>query len=203
MNRTIRCCTAALVAVALGVAVTACGSSDDTSTSSTSAPPGTTGTTAPATPEVTIDDPWARTSPMETTMGAVYLTMTSNVGDTLTGVSVPTSVAARAEIHETVMASTTGTSMAGASDGSMATTTTGAGTMGTDTTTMSGSGEMEMRPITELGLPPGETVAMKPGGYHIMLIELVQPLVAGDTVEVTLTFAKAGQQVVTATVRDS
>ena len=43
----------------------------------------------------------------------------------------------------------------------------------------------------------------EPGGYHVMLIDLVKPLEVGQTVPVTLTFAKAGTIEVTATVRAS
>ncbi len=46
-------------------------------------------------------------------------------------------------------------------------------------------------------------MALKPGGYHVMLIELVAPLEVGQTIPVTLTFAEAGTIEVTATVRAS
>jgi copper(I)-binding protein len=39
---------------------------------------------------------------------------------------------------------------------------------------------------------PGERLELKPGGKHIMLIGLVRPLKAGDTIEITLNFEKAG-----------
>ena len=41
-------------------------------------------------------------------------------------------------------------------------------------------------------IPAGETGTLKPGGYHLMFMELKQPLAEGGTVEVTLTFEKAG-----------
>lgn len=46
---------------------------------------------------------------------------------------------------------------------------------------------MEMRAIDALPLPAGKAVELKPGGYHVMLIDLVKPLGKGDTVPVTLT----------------
>lgn len=46
---------------------------------------------------------------------------------------------------------------------------------------------MEMRAIDALALPAGATVELKPGGYHVMLIDLVKPLAAGEKVPVTLT----------------
>jgi copper(I)-binding protein/uncharacterized protein YcnI len=53
---------------------------------------------------------------------------------------------------------------------------------------------MRMRPLADgLPLPAGKTVELKPGRYHIMFMDLKQPLVEGETVDVTLTFEKAGQ----------
>jgi copper(I)-binding protein len=46
---------------------------------------------------------------------------------------------------------------------------------------------MMMRAVDALPLPAGRTVELKPGGYHVMLIDLVKPLAKGDTVPVTLT----------------
>jgi periplasmic copper chaperone A len=52
---------------------------------------------------------------------------------------------------------------------------------------------MTMSPLPEgLVLPPGETVELSPGGYHLMLMGLTGPLVEGQTVPVTLVFEKAG-----------
>jgi copper(I)-binding protein len=48
---------------------------------------------------------------------------------------------------------------------------------------------MTMRAVDELPLPAGKTVELKPGGYHVMLIDLAKPLAAGDKVPVTLTIA--------------
>lgn len=47
---------------------------------------------------------------------------------------------------------------------------------------------MYMRAIDDIPLPAGKTVELKPGGYHVMLIELVKPLSKGDMVPITLTF---------------
>ena len=50
-------------------------------------------------------------------------------------------------------------------------------------------GVMKMRQL-ENGLPiaKGQPVELKPGGYHVMLMQLKQALKEGDTVPVTLTF---------------
>ncbi len=45
---------------------------------------------------------------------------------------------------------------------------------------------MRMRSVPKLDLPAGKTVELKPGGYHLMLMDLKQPLTAGATVALTL-----------------
>ena len=45
---------------------------------------------------------------------------------------------------------------------------------------------MQMRAIRGLDLPAGKAVALKPGSYHMMLLDLKAPLVAGSTVDLTL-----------------
>jgi copper(I)-binding protein len=45
---------------------------------------------------------------------------------------------------------------------------------------------MTMRPIGALDLPAGKTVELKPGGLHLMLMDLKQPLAAGSSVPLTL-----------------
>ncbi len=56
-------------------------------------------------------------------------------------------------------------------------------------------GMMKMKAIERLPLPAGKAVELKPGGYHVMLMDLQQPLKAGDVVPVTLTFEdKAGRK---------
>lgn len=62
-------------------------------------------------------------------------------------------------------------------------------------------GMMSMRPVSSIELPAGKTVKLEPGGYHIMLIGLVNPLEEGKSIEVTLTFENAPKQTLTAPVR--
>ena len=45
---------------------------------------------------------------------------------------------------------------------------------------------MKMRAVPGIELPAGKTVELKPGGYHIMLLDLKKELKAGETVPVTL-----------------
>lgn len=63
------------------------------------------------------------------------------------------------------------------------------------------SNMMMMRELEAgLPLPAGEAVELKPGGNHIMLMGVREPLRAGQTVPLTLTFATAAPVEVTASV---
>jgi copper(I)-binding protein len=54
---------------------------------------------------------------------------------------------------------------------------------------------MRMRELPRgLDLPPGQTVELKPGGYHVMMMDLKQALAKGATVPVTLKFEDAKGQ---------
>ena len=58
--------------------------------------------------------------------------------------------------------------------------------------TMEG-GVMKMRPVEGgLEIKPGESVTLKPGGYHVMFLSLKHPLEQGGTVKATLKFDHAG-----------
>jgi copper(I)-binding protein len=161
---------AATVSVgALAFVLVACGSDATSEGSKTS--------TASTVGELGVFGQWARTSADGATTGAVYFTIQPAGDDTLTGVSVATTVAARAEMHRT---------MEMGSDSTMAGATT---MMGTDTTA---GGGMQMSPVESIALKGGQPFVFEPGGYHIMLFDLAKPLVKGDTFTVTLTFAKAG-----------
>jgi copper(I)-binding protein len=150
---------AAVTALSLGTA--ACGSSSETSD-----------TTIAATPEVatySVDGAWARTSPMEATMGAVYLNITSTLDDALVGASVSTDIAAMTQVHETLM---------------------------------NADGTMGMQEIASVPMASNTPLALAPGGYHIMLMQLVKPLTVGETISVTLTFASGETTTVDAIVSE-
>jgi copper(I)-binding protein len=54
-------------------------------------------------------------------------------------------------------------------------------------------GVMKMRPVEGgLEIKPGETVTLKPGGFHMMLVDLKQPLEQGKTIEATLKVENGG-----------
>ena len=53
---------------------------------------------------------------------------------------------------------------------------------------------MRMRRVEQLELPAGRAVELKPGGYHVMLMDLKAPLKKGDTVPIKLKVrSKSGQ----------
>src|SRR4051812_41243530 len=55
-------------------------------------------------------------------------------------------------------------------------------------------GVMKMRELKDgLEIPAGGTVELKPGSYHIMMMNLSHPLAAGERVKGSLTFEKAGK----------
>lgn len=125
---------------------------------------------------ISIDGQWARNSPMSAEQGAVYLNITSADGDRLLSASVDSSIAATAEVHETVPAE---------------------GESGDD-----GMAMMMMQQVDAIDLPAGDTISLAPGGYHIMLIDIAKPLEIGQKFNVTLSLEKAGEQVVEVEVRE-
>ena len=128
---------------------------------------------------VTVSDAWARSSPSGVTMGAAYFDITSVDDDSLVAVFVSSDIAARAEIHEVVKAMD----------------------MGDDASEMHDDA-MSMQEMDALELPAGTMVQLGPGGYHIMLIDLAEPLVVGDTFDLTLDFDQAPDLTVTVEVSD-
>lgn len=62
-------------------------------------------------------------------------------------------------------------------------------------------GLMRMQRLPLINLAPGQVLKFGPGGRHIMLINMKQPLKAGDKVPLTLKFRQAGNITVEAEVR--
>jgi copper(I)-binding protein len=52
---------------------------------------------------------------------------------------------------------------------------------------------MKMRQVKDIVVPAGGVVELKPGGLHLMLMNIKAPLAAGESVPVKLKFAKAGE----------
>lgn len=66
--------------------------------------------------------------------------------------------------------------------------------------TVEADGVVKMEHVDAIDVPADGTLEMKPGGYHIMLMGLTQPLKEGDEIELILTFEKAGEVKVKAKV---
>src|SRR5882757_8897895 len=53
---------------------------------------------------------------------------------------------------------------------------------------------MKMRELTDgLEIPPGGTIELKPGSFHVMMTGVTRPFVKGERVKASLTFEKAGK----------
>lgn len=129
---------------ALSLGATAC--SSDTESADTTLPAETT---------FAVDGAWARTSPMESTVGVAYMNITASADDALVGASVDMSVAAMTQVHETTTAA---------------------------------DGSMGMQEIASIPMVAGTPLVLESGGFHIMIMDLVQPLEVGTSITVTLTF---------------
>jgi copper(I)-binding protein len=130
----------------------------------------------PATAPITVTDAWARSSSATASAAAAYATITNTgtTADALVGASSP--AAASVEVHET---------------------------MAMGSPSASSGGMMGMQPVARVEIPAGGSLQLKPGSYHVMLIGLARDLTVGDTIDLTLTFEKAGPITVKAQVRAS
>jgi len=161
-----------------------------------------------------VSDAWARSTPPGQETSAIYLKIEGGPeADSLVAASVPTDIAGKTEIHETVESGGAmadgqeGHQKAGESDGQMnGDTKSGDHMQEGDANAQHGmtgaSGTMAMHPVDAVEVPAGKTVMLEPGGFHVMLFDLPKALKAGDTIPVTLTFEKAGEIKVDAEVRD-
>ncbi len=158
---------------------------------------------------LSTSDVWARTSPAMADAGAVYMTVESDDGVSIVGATVNESVAARVELHETTMAD-------GAMEGDMADTEEMADTddmaveddmADTDDMAMEdgdhGGGAMMMQEVEAIEVPAGGSVSLEPGGLHIMLLELAEPLEAGTSFDLTLILDDGEEHQVSVEVRDA
>jgi copper(I)-binding protein len=66
--------------------------------------------------------------------------------------------------------------------------------------TMSGD-VMKMHAVPGIDLPAGKPVELKPGGFHVMMMGLKQPLKAGDSVALTLVIEGKGGKRETLTLK--
>lgn len=178
----------ALVLVALaatGLVAVACGGEEEEAPSPTATAARPAATEAPASPEaqaIVIEDAWARPSPTGQ--------MGGDGGQGMQGTMAPTRGAAYMVIRNT---GTEDDALVGASSDVAMTTEVHESYMEGDT--------MMMRRVERIPVPAGGEVVLEPGGYHVMFIDLKEPLQAGTTIEITLEFEKAGEIAVEAEVR--
>lgn len=88
----------------------------------------------------------------------------------------------------------------GARDDSLTAASTPAAAKAELHTTLNENGVTKMRPLAEVPIKAGASAEFKPGGMHIMLLGLKQPLKAGGGFPLTLTFKAAGAVETTLTV---
>lgn len=140
---------------------------------------GNSSTTVAAT--ISVTDVWARSSALDAGNGAVFFTVVNNgtAADALVSASVSTQVALETQLHEVVMMETPGS-------------------MASDSSQM-----MKMQQVASVAIPAEGSVEFKPGSFHVMLIDLTDPLVAGSTFPLTLNFGDAGAVQVMVEVRAS
>lgn len=122
--------------------------------------------------DVVIEHPYAAPTPPGSPNGALYLRVLKNTGSQADElVGASTSVAQAVEIHQMEL---------------------------------DAQGVMRMRQAPSLPLPAGQAVELRHGGtrtWHLMLVNLKAPLVAGQRFAVTLRFARAGSKEVVAWVQ--
>ena len=130
--------------------------------------------------ELSISGAWARPTPEGSNNAAVYMAITSPVDDELSSVS--SSIATGASVH--AHAADDADSSAAGHEGHQ-----------------HGGDEAAMSMVdSTLALEAGKTVALAPGGLHVMLEGLQEPLIEGDTFELIFTFREAGERRVTVEV---
>jgi len=204
--------TGAGFAALLALGLAGCGDDDEGAEASTDdtaeVAAATTEAEGEPTGEPVVSDVWARSSAAGQTAGAAYMVVTGGAeDDRLVGASVPAEVAATVEVHETVAA---GDDDAASAEGVMPEDAAaesgddmgGADDDADDMGDMGDMGAMTMREVDGVDVPAGGTVELAPGGFHVMLLDLVAPLEAGDSFPIELTFASGATQSVTAEVRD-
>ena len=106
-----------------------------------------------------ITAPWMRATPEGAAVAGGYLTIMNMGTEPDRLMSISSSLAGKAEIHQMTMT----------------------------------NGVMKMRPVdAPLEIKPGETLELKPNGYHVMFTQLKTGVHKGEKVKATLVFEKAG-----------
>jgi len=129
------------------------------------------------------------------TTGAVYMELSSSETNRLIAASVSSEVAAAVEIHETA-------TMDAGDDTAMSDDAMEEDASDEPMEDEHMEGAMTMRQVTDgLMLPAGEALSLAPGGYHLMLLDLADPLESGETFDVTLEFEDGQTTIVSVAVQ--
>lgn len=134
---------------------------------------------------VEVSGAWARTSPMMADAGAAYMTIASDEAVSIVSVLVPADVAGTVELHETVPVD--GTHDDAGDDGAMEEPMDQA---------------MTMQQVDSIDVPAGGSVSLAPGGLHVMMLDLPDPLELGETFDLVLVTATGDEVTVPIEVRD-
>jgi copper(I)-binding protein len=197
-----RLLVASIAALALIAAACGSGGDADTSTDATTGPAADNGSAAAPDEGVTATEPWARNSPMMAGDGAAYVVLRGgDTDDELVGAVVSTDVAASVELHETTTDGGDMDGMHGGMDMGDMDDMDDMGDMDDMDDMHGGMGMMRMQEVDTIAVPAGATVALEPGGLHLMLIDLAKPLVAGESFTMTLTFSSGAELTVPFEVR--
>jgi periplasmic copper chaperone A len=138
-----------------------------------------------ATPKaLTVNGAWARASVPGAKDGVVYFSITSPTTDLLLTATVPLSVAAKVEMHES-MGGQGGAAMANMPEMTDA------------------NGTMTMMPLPGVDLPEGKTVKFQPGAKHLVLKSLATPLASGSSFPLTIKTLKGETKEITVVVSDN
>lgn len=151
---------------------------------------------------VVAGDAWARTSPMSAEAGAAYMVLSSDEAVSIVSASAPADVAGTVELHETVAVDPDGNMEDGDSmDDEESMDDTEQGAPMDDEESMEGGDDeamgdmpMTMRQVQSIDIPAGGEVVLEPGGLHLMLLDLPDPLEEGETFDLTLT-TDAGDEI--------
>jgi copper(I)-binding protein len=132
---------------------------------------------------VKASEAWVRyTGPDVAAGGFMVLTNSGDQDDALVSASSP--AFATIEMHETVVMEASPSA-----------------SMGAESASPMGGGMVGMQPVSSITVPAGGTTELKPGGYHLMLFDPTGEVTVGQTVDITLTFDKAGDVTVKAEVK--
>jgi copper(I)-binding protein len=114
---------------------------------------------SPALAQVSIDQPWMRSTPPGAKVAGGYMTVTNkgSAPDRLVGAASP--VADRVELH----------------------------------VHLDEGGMMKMKQVPGFDIPAGGKFVLKPGGAHLMFLDIKRPIKQGERIPVTLKFEKAGE----------